>query len=40
MIPGGVENVIIELADLIETHLDPDNMFLAHIKVILVQDSI
>ena len=37
MTPGGVENVTIELAVLKNPHLDPDNMFLALLEVILVQ---
>ena len=36
MTPDGVENVTIELAVLKTPHLDPENMFLALLEVILV----
>ena len=36
--PDGVENVTIELAVLKTPHLDPENMFLALLEVILAQD--
>ena len=39
MTPGGVKNVTIELADLKNPHIDPENVFLALQEVILVQDS-
>ena len=39
MIPGGVENVTIELAVLKKPYLDPQNVFLVLLEVILVQDS-
>ena len=39
MTPGGVENVTIELSVLKNPHLDPENVFLALLEVILFQDS-
>ena len=39
MTPGGVENVTIELSVLKNPHFDPENMFLALLEVVLVQDS-
>ena len=39
MTPGGVENVTIELAVLKNPYFDAENVFLALLEVILVQDS-
>ena len=40
MTPVGVENVTIEPAVLKNPHLDPENMFLALLEVILAQDPV